>query len=172
MRAIPSHERGLSRRERFAENFAKSKFGGWFAINVAHRVDKVLMPISKNKLSVFKISSPSIPVGLLTSIGAKSGKTRRTPLVFLPSGEDVVLIASKAGAAKNPAWYYNLKANPEVKFLGRQGEISYVAREAKGRERKRLWREVNDLYGGYETYQGRTGGREIPIMVLEPADRA
>jgi F420H(2)-dependent quinone reductase len=165
---VLSHTRELSARERFAENFAKSKFGGWFAINIANRVDRGLMKVSGNRVNMFGVIAPTVPVGLLTSTGAKSGKERKTPLLYVPHEGNVLLIASKAGAEKNPAWYHNLKANPEVGFTGRGESGTYVAREAKGRERAKLWEVVNDVYVGYETYQERAGDRKIPIMVLEP----
>jgi F420H(2)-dependent quinone reductase len=67
------------------------------------------------------------------------------------------------------AWYHNLKANPEVDVLAAGGSGAYVASEAQGEERTRLWAEVNDLYAGYETYQQRAGARTIPAIVLTRA---
>ena len=163
-----THQRELTARERFAENFAKSKFGGWFAITVANRIDRGLMRASGNRVNLFGAVAPSVPVGVLTSTGAKSGKTRKTPLLYVPHEGNVLLIASKAGAVKNPSWYYNLKANPDVSFAGRGEKGDYVAREATGRERTKLWTVVNDVYDGYDTYQERAGDRKIPVMILEP----
>jgi F420H(2)-dependent quinone reductase len=92
-----------------------------------------------------------------------------TPLLYLADGDRIVLVASKAGAPRHPAWYHNVKANPGVEFLLRGGpKRSYAAREAEGAEREELWAKVNDLYVGYDDYQGRTGGRVIPVIVLEP----
>jgi len=159
--------RPMSRFQRVAENFAKSRAGGWYFINIANRVDRLLLPLTRGRMS---LSGQIVPIGLLKVIGAKSGKERHTPLTYLPDGERVVLTASKGGSPKHPAWYHNLRANPEVRFLARGKEGTYRARVAEGEERARLWAEVNDLYAGYETYQGRTGGRRIPIVVLEPAD--
>ena len=83
----------------------------------------------------------------------------------------MILVASNAGSTRHPSWYHNVRANPAVTFLRRGGHsASYVAREAAGPERAELWDRVNDLYGGYDTYQGRTGGREIPVVVLDPAE--
>ncbi len=77
----------------------------------------------------------------------------------------MVLIASKGGNVKHPAWYWNLKANPQVRFLGPGGLTGdYVAREAEGDERSRLWAEAVDYYDGFATYQGRTDGRRIPVV--------
>lgn len=159
--------RPLSSWERVLENFAKSKAGGWYFIHLAHPIDKRLLPWTKGR---FSLSGFSVPVGLLKSTGAKSGKERRTPLTYLPDGERVVLTASKGGSPKHPSWYHNLRANPDVRFLARGAEKAYRARVAEGAEREKLWAGVNDLYAGYETYQGRTGGRRIPVVVLEPTD--
>jgi deazaflavin-dependent oxidoreductase (nitroreductase family) len=164
--AEPRQRRPMSRLERIGENFAKTRVGGWYYVNVANRADRVLLPLSKGRFSLG--GGGVMTVGLLITIGAKSGQTRKTPLTYLPDGDNVVLVASKAGAAKHPAWYHNLKANPEVTFLGKKGKGDYVAHEAEGAEREHLWEEVNDLYAGYDTYQGRAGERQIPVMVLEP----
>jgi deazaflavin-dependent oxidoreductase (nitroreductase family) len=161
---VPERRRQLNRFERALENFARSKPGGWYFVNVAMRVDRVLLPLTGGRVS----SSPGQPICLLETVGAKSGQVRKTPLLFVPDGKRVVLIGSKAGAAKHPGWIHNMRANPRVKLLapGRSGE--YVAREAEGEERERLWNEAVDVYAGYETYRGRAGGRRIPVVVLEP----
>lgn len=151
--------------EKPLEAFAASKPGGWWFVNVAMRVDRKLLPLTGGRLSI----AIGQPVGLLETVGAKSGEARQTPLLFLAHGDDVVLVASKAGAPRHPAWYHNLRAHPRVRFLapGRTGE--YVARVAEGPERDELWAEVNDLYRGYEVYKERAGAREIPVVVLERA---
>jgi F420H(2)-dependent quinone reductase len=151
--------------EKAGEAFVRTKFGSWFFIHVANRIDRVLLPLTRGR---FSFSGRKMTVGLLTTTGAKSGQERKTPLVYLPDGERIVLVASKGGAPKHPAWYHNLTANPDVRFLGKRGERRYTAREAEGEERDHLWAEVNDLYAGYETYQGRANERRIPIIVLEP----
>jgi F420H(2)-dependent quinone reductase len=152
--------------ERRMEAFAKTRIGGWLAVNVASHIDRRLVPLTGGRLGLYLGS----PVGVLETVGAKSGERRRTPLLYLEDGDRVVLVASKAGNPRHPAWYHNLSANPRVRFLRRRrGWGEYVAREATGPERDQLWAKVNDLYAGYETYQGRTGGRRIPVIVLEPA---
>jgi deazaflavin-dependent oxidoreductase (nitroreductase family) len=160
--------RPMNRFERAAESVAKSKAGGWYFINIANRVDRLLLPLTKGRMS---LSGQIVPIGLLKTVGAKSGKERHTPLTYLPDGERVVLTASKGGSPRHPSWFHNLRANPDVRFLARGAEKAYRARVAEGAERERLWAGVNDLYAGYETYQGRTGGRRIPVVVLEPNER-
>ena len=160
-----TRRRRLSAVERLGERFAQSKPGSWFYINVAMRVDRVLLPISRGRFSI----SVGQQVGMLESVGAKSGEVRRIPLLFIRDGDHVVLIASMGGAPRHPSWLHNIRANPRVKFLGPGGSTGeYVAREAEGDERARLWDEAVDYYAGYATYKVRAGKREIPIVVLEP----
>jgi deazaflavin-dependent oxidoreductase (nitroreductase family) len=157
----------MSRVEKAMEAFAASKPGGWLYVNVFSRIDPLLLRLSRGRLSI----SLGRPVLLLTTLGAKSGKRRSLPLLYARDGDNVVLVASKAGSTRHPAWYHNLRANPEAELLlpGRSG--TYIAREAEGEERERLWAKANDLYGGYDVYQGRAGERRIPVMVLEPVSR-
>jgi len=163
---MSERRRRLSTFQRHGENFARSRAGAWYFINVAMRIDRVLLPLSRGRVS----SAVGEQVGLLETTGAKSGERRRIPLLYLRDGNHVVLIASKGGNAKHPGWYWNLKANPRVRFLGPDGLTGeYTAREAEGDERARLWAEAVDYYDGFATYQGRTDGRQIPVVVLEPA---
>ena len=107
------------------------------------------------------------PMLLLDHVGAKSGVKRTTPLVYVPDGKDVVLVASKGGFPKNPAWFHNLKANPEVIVQIGSEQRTVRARVANAEERKRLWPKVVKAYSGYREYQERTD-REIPLVILEP----
>jgi deazaflavin-dependent oxidoreductase (nitroreductase family) len=163
---VAERRRQLRWYERPLEGFAKSRLGGWYFLNVAMPIDRRLLPLTRGRVS----TGFGQQVGLLRTIGAKSGEPRSIPLLYLTDGERIVLIASKAGAARNPAWLHNIRKNPNVTFLaprGRAGE--YVAYEAEGAERRRLWDEAVDYYAGYDTYQGRAGAREIPVVVLERA---
>ena len=107
------------------------------------------------------------PMLLLDHVGARSGKVRTTPLAYLRDGENVVLVASKGGHPRNPAWFHNLMANPDTTIQVGSERRAVHARLAEGEERARLWDEVVDLYGGYRDYQERTE-RQIPLVVLEP----
>jgi deazaflavin-dependent oxidoreductase (nitroreductase family) len=157
-------KRQLNAFERALERFAASKPGGWFFVNVANKIDPPLLRMSKGRVSL----AVGQPVCLLTARGAKSGRPRATPLLYMLHGDRVVLIASKAGNARHPAWYHNVRAHPEVELIaaGRSGR--YTAREAEGDERERLWDLANDVYAGYDVYQERAGDRRIPVIVLEP----
>ena len=110
------------------------------------------------------------PILLLHHVGAKSGKRRVSPLIYVPDGENAVIVASKGGVERHPAWYHNLRAHPDtVVEVPREGRRRVRARTSGGAERERLWDKAVDFYAGYQTYQGRTGGRRIPVVVLEPA---
>lgn len=109
----------------------------------------------------------SPPMLLLDHVGAKSGTRRTSPLVYGVDGVNLVLVASKGGYPKNPAWFYNLRANPETSVQVGSQVRKVHARVAEGEERARLWKLMVGVYSGYESYRRRTE-REIPLVVLEP----
>ena len=111
---------------------------------------------------------PGMPAMLLLDhVGAKSGKARTTPLVYIEDGDAFVIVASKGGHPKHPAWFHNLRANPETTIQVGSRRIPVTARVATDAERERLWPEVVRAYSGYEGYQRRTD-RKIPLVMLEP----
>jgi deazaflavin-dependent oxidoreductase (nitroreductase family) len=116
-------------------------------------------------------TAPGLPTMLLLDhVGAKSGTKRTSPLLYFRDRENdnVVIVASKGGFPKNPAWYYNLMANPDTEVqIGREHRKVH-ARVATPEERKRLWPVAVKTYHGYADYQARSKGREIPLVVLEP----
>jgi F420H(2)-dependent quinone reductase len=110
-------------------------------------------------------SMDGAPVLLLHHVGRKSGTERVAPLLYLPDGDDLVVVASYGGAPKSPAWFHNLRARPEtVVEVGRE-KRAVTARQATADERARLWPALVDLYPAYGDYQARTE-REIPLVVL------
>ena len=109
----------------------------------------------------------SPPMLLLDHTGARSGKRRTSPLVYARDGENVILVASKGGYPKNPAWFYNLQAHPDTTVQIGPQHLSVHARVADAAERERLWPVVVAVYPGYDGYQARTE-REIPLVILEP----
>ncbi|HYJ20487.1 MAG TPA: nitroreductase family deazaflavin-dependent oxidoreductase [Solirubrobacterales bacterium] len=113
---------------------------------------------------------PGVPgkMLLLDHVGAKSGVKRTSPLLYVKDGEDIVIVASKGGFPKNPAWFHNLKANPDTTVQVGSEHLPVHARVAKPEERDRLWAMAVKAYHGYEDYAIRSKGREIPLVVLEP----
>jgi len=107
------------------------------------------------------------PILLLHHTGAKSGKRRVSPLLYLPDGDRMVIVASKGGYTKHPGWFHNLMANPDSDVeLPREGKVRVRARKASPEERDELWPRAVDLYSGYAAYQ-RSTDREIPIVILD-----
>ena len=107
------------------------------------------------------------PMLLLEHVGAKSGKKRITPLVYLRDGDDLVIVASKGGSPHHPAWFHNLRANPDTMVQVGPRRVPVMAKVASARARSRLWPRVVRLYRGYEGYQKRTR-RQIPLVILAP----
>ena len=108
-----------------------------------------------------------LPILLLTTTGRRSGRRLTTPLVYLPDGENLVIIASNGGSDRHPEWWLNLRAQPNTEVQVGPATRAVVASKAEGEERERLWRAVVELYHGYEKYRRMTS-REIPVVVLTP----
>jgi deazaflavin-dependent oxidoreductase (nitroreductase family) len=108
-----------------------------------------------------------MPLLLLHHTGAKSGKSRINPLAYQADGGRYVIFASKAGAPTNPDWYYNLKAQPNVKIEVGTDTIDAVASEASGEERERLFRTQAERMPQFADYAKQTE-RVIPVIVLTP----
>jgi deazaflavin-dependent oxidoreductase (nitroreductase family) len=104
---------------------------------------------------------------LLTTRGRKSGKLRRSALIYGEDGDRYVLVASKGGAPNHPSWYFNLTANPEVRIQVGAEEMAGKALTATGDERARLWAMMLGRWPDYAEYQKKTD-REIPVVVIEP----
>jgi deazaflavin-dependent oxidoreductase (nitroreductase family) len=107
------------------------------------------------------------PMLLLNHTGAKSGTKRTSPLLYGRDGDAYVIVASKGGNPKNPAWFHNLRANPDTTVQVGSRTIPVRARVASDEERGRLWDMMVDTYSGYAGYQERTD-RKIPLVLLEP----
>lgn len=149
---------------RFLTWFGASPVGTWTVINLGTNVDRWLIKATKGKYN----STFAWPCLLLTTTGAKSGIERIVSLLYYQDGDDIILIASKGGSAKHPAWYLNLRANPEVEVYINGETGAYQAHDAKGEERERLWQRAVEIYKGYQKYEVRAGDREIPVVVLSP----
>lgn len=109
------------------------------------------------------------PVYLLVTRGRKSDKERAQPLLFIEDGENLVVAASNFGHENHPAWYLNLKADPEVWVEKGRERLPVLASDVEGKERARLWERFAELYEGYRVYEQRTD-REIPVVVLKPRE--
>ena len=109
------------------------------------------------------------PILLLNTVGRKTGRKRTSPLLYVMDGEDFVIIASNGGAAAHPAWYLNLRANPEATVEIGDREVQVEAEVADPEEKTRLWQKMVEMYPAYDDYQMKTG-REIPLLILHPVE--
>ena len=103
---------------------------------------------------------------LLTTTGAKSGQRRTTPMMYIPDGDRLIVIASNIGAAKHPDWYHNLVANPHVTVEVGSDTFDTTALVVEGASRQQLWSRITELYPFFIEHQAKTT-RQIPVIVLE-----
>ncbi|MEW1892568.1 MULTISPECIES: nitroreductase family deazaflavin-dependent oxidoreductase [unclassified Streptomyces] len=110
-----------------------------------------------------------MPVIVLTTVGAKSGKIRKTPLMRVEHDGRYAVVASQGGAPTHPVWYHNLKAEPRAELQDGPVRSDMTAREVTGAEKDQWWERAVDAFPDYADYQKKTD-REIPVFVLEPVD--
>ena len=109
-----------------------------------------------------------VQITMLTTTGAKSGRARTLPVLCLPDGEDMILIASNFGRPHNPAWYHNLRANPQATIVVDGISREVLARELGGSDRERGYRRGEEIYPGFTHYHRWAANRQIPVLRLEP----
>ena len=141
-----------------------SRLGGRFMTTIAPAIDRRLIPLTRGRVKV----APGVPQGILHTTGAKTGAPRAAPVVYLDFGDFVSVIASNGGRPTTPAWYHNLRAHPDCELEMDGERRSFTARISEGDERDHIWSEAIRVYRGWVRYQRHTGGREIPVLVLEP----
>ncbi|MBI5840961.1 MAG: nitroreductase family deazaflavin-dependent oxidoreductase [Chloroflexi bacterium] len=138
-----------------------------FLARVLHHLDAAVWKLNGGRFSITSLVA-GLPTFKVTTIGAKSKMPRALPLIGFMDGEKIALIASNFGRQFNPAWYHNLKANPECSVQWDGRDENFIARETQGEEREHYWRMAVSFYAGYDAYRVRAGERSIPVMVLEP----
>lgn len=111
---------------------------------------------------------PGVDTLLLTTRGKKSGKARRTALIYGRDGDDYVVMASYAGAPAHPDWYVNLAADPEVVIQVGAEVMTATARTVGAQDRDRLWKVMTSIWPDYDEYATKTS-REIPLVAIRPA---
>jgi deazaflavin-dependent oxidoreductase (nitroreductase family) len=153
-----SRGRRLSAYEAAVERFAASRAGAWIFRTAVAPLDRRTDAAVSRALRV--------PVGTLETTGARTGRPRRTALLYHRDGDALVVVASNYGGAGDPAWLRNLRVQPRVRFRTDRWR-GYTARIASAAERERRWPAATDFYAGYGIYAARTA-REIPLVILEP----
>ena len=155
--------------QRLGQRFASSRVGVAMLRLTLRPTDMLLF-----RLFGGRINLPGVVIGcpetvLITTRGARSGTPHTVPMLTHP-GDDgaLVIIGTNYGKSFNPAWYYNLLADPRIDVTYLRRTYRFRAREASAEERQRYWQAAQQRYIGYDAYQRFAGDRRIPIMVLEP----
>ncbi|HEV3318495.1 MAG TPA: nitroreductase/quinone reductase family protein [Solirubrobacteraceae bacterium] len=157
----PNRPRGIFSRA-FAA-FSSTRPGRVISAKIAWKVDPYLLRATRGRLGMGLV----LPTALLETRGAKSGAARRNAVIYFHDEDRVTIIASKAGAAKHPAWFHNLRAHPEVTFGGIPMRATVIGDEA---DRQRLWALADRVFAPYATYRREAAqtNRTIPIVQLVP----
>jgi F420H(2)-dependent quinone reductase len=146
-------------------------------LKIADHSWPVLGPLMRGHAMVYRATGgrigrrlPGYPptLLLLDHVGARSGKKRTTALIYMPHGDDFVIVGAKGGHPRHPAWLYNLRANPDTEIQIGAERKAVRAKEVSDEERQRLWPALIAHNPVWERYRRRTQ-REIPVVVLEPA---
>ena len=156
-----------SRRHRALRRLGAGRVVAWLAARILHRIDNVVYRVSRGR-TTFSAALTGFPVVMLTTTRARSGLARTVPLLGLPDGDRVVVIASNYGQRHHPAWYHNLRTNPRAVLVvaGRRTDVR--ARMLAGEERERWFRRGAEINPGWVQYRQRAANREIPVIMLEP----
>lgn len=163
---VPRIDPRSSVAHRIVARVATSPTGIAVLRNVGPRVDPALVRFSGGRLSCV---SP-FPTLLMSHIGAKSGISRTTAVVYFTDTGRVILIASNLGSSQHPAWYHNVRANPEVFLFGRGFSGRFRAEEITGRARDDLFQRAKDADSPYGWYEQAATPRRIPVVAFSPLD--
>jgi deazaflavin-dependent oxidoreductase (nitroreductase family) len=140
----------------------------WLYARTLHHLDRAVYRLTGGR-ATFVSWVTGLPIVMLTTTGAKSGRRFTLPLVALPEGDRIIVIASNYGQHRNPSWYYNLRANPRVTVTFGGVTREAVARELEGEERERHYARGIEIYPGWTEYRKRAAHRRIPVVELSPA---
>lgn len=162
LKRVDPHRRP-SRFSRANAAFAATRLGRFLSIHIVWKIDPWLMRMTRGRVGM----GIGIPTALLETTGAKSGAARRNGVIYFHDGDRVTIVPSKMGLPEHPAWFHNLRADPEVTFGGIPMRAEVVADEG---ERERLWALADRVFAPYATYrrEAAEAGREIPIVQLHP----
>jgi deazaflavin-dependent oxidoreductase (nitroreductase family) len=154
-------QRGLRR-------FASSGPGSALFRRVLHHVDRLVYRLTRGRHTAASLLS-GLPVVMLTTTGAKTGRARSVPVLGLPTSDGLVVVASAYGQEHHPGWCHNLRANPEGEVAVNGETRRFRAVEATGEQRARIVQEGLRIYPGFTTYERRAAHRQIAVWVLEDA---
>lgn len=153
--------------QRAMRRLAASGPGSWLFARVLHRIDRPVYRLTRGRYTLASLLS-GLPVVLLTTTGARSGRPRTVPLLGLPTAEGLAVIASNFGQHQHPGWYHNLAKNPEGVVAVDGHTRRFRAVRADDDRRRRIWEEGLRVYPGFSQYERRASNRRIAVFVLEP----
>jgi deazaflavin-dependent oxidoreductase (nitroreductase family) len=139
----------------------------WFYARTLHHIDRAVYRASRGQ-ATFTSWVSGLPIVMLTTTGAKTGRTRTLPVLGVPNEDNLVVIASNYGQDRNPAWYHNLRAQPRASIIFQGERREVVARELSGEERERWFALGVEIYPGWTHYSRRASQRQIPVLELRP----
>lgn len=152
--------------QKLMRRFAASGPGSWIFARTAQHIDRRVFRWTHGR-QTFGSLITGLPVVMLTTTGAKTGQQRTVPVLGIRMDEGIAVIASNWGQRRHPAWYHNLRANPEGEMSVDGAERHFRAVEATGERRRRIWDAGLRIYPGWSQYEKRAGDRQIVIFVLE-----
>ena len=152
---------------RIVRQAAASRPVAWLSARILHRIDHVVDRATGGR-STFSQWVSGLPVVLLTTTGARTGRSRTTPVLGIPDGDRLIVIASNFGKQQHPAWYHNLRAQPDVSVTVDGVTQAYVAHQLSGADRDREFDRALRLNPGWLRYRTWAGQREIPVFRLDP----
>lgn len=154
--------------QRLIRRLAASGPGSWVFARVAQRLDRPVHRATRGRYTLSSLLS-GLPVVMLTTVGAKSGRSHTVPLVGIPVPDGIAVVASNWGQYRYPAWYHNLRAHPDAQAVVDGHPRPVRAVEVDAERRAAIWAQGLRVYPGFGQYERRASHRRIPIMVLEPA---
>lgn len=154
--------------QKLLRRFAASGPGSWLFARIAHHLDRPVHRLTRGRYTVGSAIT-GLPVVMLITTGAKSGQLRSVPVLGIPFSGGVAVIASNFGQHRQPAWYYNLRANPDAQVIVDRVRRRVRAVEADADQRGEIWQEGLRVYPGFSQYERRASHRRISVFVLEPA---
>lgn len=154
--------------QKLLRRFAASGPGSWLFARIAHHLDRPIHRATRGRHTLGSAIT-GLPVVMLTTTGARSGRPRTVPILGIPFSGGVAVIASNFGQRRHPAWYYNLRAHPDAQVVIDGIRRPVRAVEADGDRRAEIWQEGLRVYPGFSQYEQRASHRRISVFVLEPA---
>jgi deazaflavin-dependent oxidoreductase (nitroreductase family) len=153
--------------QKLLRRFAASGPGSWLFARVMHHLDLPIHRLTRGRYTLASLLS-GLPVVMLTTTGARSGRPRTVPVLGIPFRDGVAVIATNWGQHRHPAWYHNLRAHPDAEVAVDGTRRRVRAAEADAERRAEIWQEGLRVYPGFGQYERRASDRRISVFVLEP----